>query len=534
MLSSAVEKVSPPSVSSSPKAKDPVKNEAADASVTPPSRSPSKRLTRRSAAISDELSVEPSSVTTQPVHETPQIADAAPEVESSTCSEPQDTESSQKCETIESESSQNVQSDCDSLQPKHEPPTQTKSDLSDTEKSDNQSDVNKPLTSSQLTVSSTPNASDYDASANSEINDFEAEDSDESSERRNRNRKLCVEREQTNQSGEPSRSQQHQQHHHQHGSWKKQKMPFASGDRRPNAPNNNLNNNNNRHSIPRPPPPHHPYRMPMGENFGPPFIHPFGQPNRHAVNPLRAPFNRMPLQGAMNFQRVPPPPPPQSMQSIRGMMPGHRMPMPPMPGGGPNQQQYFGNMQPFSGQTPPLMPPRLRMPANMGPHNPHQQQPPQHPQKQPSQLSQQQPRHHPYAPQGPRPANMLLQRAPMHQLHPQSIHSNQSINPTTSAAVLPPQMPPRKVLLNPNFKGGVQAATSEYPQQFTKISRVVPSFFLQFFCFRCICSSTYDGHNEEFANESRSGSVATAGTVYQSKSNAHRETAPFKRLYARS
>lgn len=31
-----------------------------------------------------------------------------------------------------------------------------------------------------------------------------------------------------------------------------------------------------------------------------------------------------------------------------------------------------------------------------------------------------------------------------------------------SLAVLPPEMPPRKVLLNPNFKGGVQAATSTY------------------------------------------------------------------------
>lgn len=333
-----------------------------------------------------------------------------------------------KCETVKSDESdcgQSVQSNFDSQQSS----SQTKPDLSDTENSDNRSEVTKPSpqpSSSQLTA--TTSASEYDASATSEANDFEAEDSDESSEHQNRNRKLCVEREQSNQSEESGRPQ--------HGAYFQRNRGSAHFA--------NNNNNNNRHSIPRQ---HNPYRMPMGENFGPPFMHQFGQPNRHPVNQLRPPFNRMPMQGAIPYQRVPPPPPSAMMQQSHGIHqpPAHRMqrPMcPPSQSGGnvPVFRPMFNQNMP----SVPGMPPRPRMAGNMMP----QQRPP------PGGFLT-------FQAQSPHPGNMVIQRAPMHQLHPQPMH-NQNINPTTSSAILPPQMPPRKVLLNPNFKGGVQAATSTF------------------------------------------------------------------------
>lgn len=315
-------------VSSSSSSSTPQKsNESSKDRVVP--TTPSTRSTSKRHASARKVAV---------VHEAVKVA--APSATKAIC----DTTEAVPTKHTEKES---VQSECETIKPdisadgasQSEPSnfdsqqsssSQPNPDLSDTENSDNnRSEATKPSplpSSSQLT--STESASEYDASAISEINDFEAEDSDESSEHQNRNRKLCVEREQSNQSDELSRPQQQQQQHGAYFQRNRGGSHFANS--------NNNNNNNNRHSAPRQ---HHPYRMPMGENFGLPFMHQFGQPNRHPGNQLRPPFNRMPMQGAISYQRVPPPPPPSAMmQQSHGMPPAHRMQRPMCP---PSQSGMF-------------------------------------------------------------------------------------------------------------------------------------------------------------------------------------------------
>lgn len=261
-------------------------------------------------------------------------------------------------------------------------------------------------TSSQIT------SEGYDRS---ESNDFEADDSDDASERKHRNRKLCVEREQTNQSDDHHRGQsQHFQRN-------------RGGQHFQNA----------RHLGPRG---HQSYRMgsPNNDNFGQPFMPQYGGLNRHPGN--RPPFNRMPMQPMpqmVNSNRFPPQMGQQQMPGPPGPMPPHRMQRPMFfpNAGGPLQMNNNSNQfRPFVGNQ-------------VGAPRPPQQMPP---------FSQ-------FQPQNTHPGNMIIHRTPM---PPQGIQ-NQNMNPAFSGAagpVLPvaAQLPSRKVLLNPNFKGGVQAATSKF------------------------------------------------------------------------
>lgn len=264
-------------------------------------------------------------------------------------------------------------------------------------------------TSSQLT------SEDY---ARSESNDFEADDSDDASERKHRNRKLCVEREQINQLDDQHRGQsQHFQRN-------------RGGQHFQNA----------RHSGPRG---HMPYRMgsPNNDNFGQPFMPQYGGggPNRHPSGNVRPPFNRMPMQSMpqmINSNRFPPQMGPQQMPGPGPMQP-HRMQRPMFfpNNNGPPQMNNSNQFRPFVGNQ-------------IGaPRPPQQQMPP---------FSQ-------FQPQNTHPGNMIIHRTPM----PSQGIQNQNMNPAFSGAagptVLPvaAQLPSRKVLLNPNFKGGVQAATSK-------------------------------------------------------------------------
>lgn len=258
-------------------------------------------------------------------------------------------------------------------------------------------------TSSQLT------SEDYDRS---EGNDFEADDSDDASERQNRNRKLCVEREQVSQQDEQSRGPPHGQH-------------FQRGRSGPHF-------QNARHPGPRG---HQSYRMP-NENFGQPFMQ-YGPPNRHPGNAMRPPFNRMPMQPMQqmgNSNRFPPQLGGQPMSGPPNMPP-HRMQRPMFfPNNGPPQMGNANQFRPFGGNASGA----LRPPQPIPPF-------PQ------------------FQPQSAHPGNMIIHRAAV----PQPAIHNQNVNPAFVGAAGPvalpaaPQLPARKVLLNPNFKGGVQAATSE-------------------------------------------------------------------------
>lgn len=80
-----------------------------------------------------------------------------------------------------------------------------------------------------------------------------------------------------------------------------------------------------------------------------------------------------------------------------------------------------------------------------------------HPRGPPNQMMQHRPPFGPYPPPN-RPGNMRLPMNPAIPPHPQPISP---AIPTTSLP-LPIIGAPRKVLINPNFKGGVQAATSKF------------------------------------------------------------------------
>lgn len=270
--------------------------------------------------------------------------------------------------------------------------------------------------------------------------DFEAEDSDEVSERRNA--KTCVEREQRIQheeSNRPAPPQQHLQH-------------FQRNRGGPQFGNPRL-------SMLRS---HHPYRMPhSGENFNPSFLAQFRPQNQvrhpgalgmqgprgeflggHPNNLLR-PFHRMPMHGMPPHSRLPMPPS-QQLPGPHGMPP-HRLQRPPFqssggqPSGNNSQAPPFRPM--FNNNNQGMPPGQVISRPRMNILNPHL------PQRQPFQ---------PFTQQTTHPGNLLIHRAP---LHPQQVPVtlNQNMQPTAATSQLPPIT--RKVLLNPNFKGGVQAAT---------------------------------------------------------------------------
>lgn len=300
--------------------------------------------------------------------------------------------------------------------------------ISSSDHVDNESDIGEYQSQSQLEVSDRDTQSEttieqsqetIESSSQKAPDDLEADDSDDGSERRYRNRKLCVEREQ-NQPDESNRSYSHGPQHYQ---------------RNRGGPNFNQNT---RHLGPRGP---HPYRN-SGENYGPPnFMNQFGLMNRHPGNMMqpRPPHNRMPQMqqshqpGQPPMNRLPPPqmmPQPMPPQGIRMQRPIFFPNAGPPPPNGPN----FHPAPPFGNNQRMIRP----MPQQM-----HQ--------------------FPPFPPQNPN--NMIAPR-PIHPPQP-PIH-NQNINPTFGVRpigptpVIAPTLPARKVLLNPNFKGGVQAATSKF------------------------------------------------------------------------
>lgn len=227
------------------------------------------------------------------------------------------------------------------------------------------------------------------------------------------------------------------------------------------------------------PHPYHPYAQHSGnENFNPQFQpqHLFRPQMDRSLNPL--------MQGGPHQNGPPGPPmhnmPPIMQQQFRGppphQQPPHNFRLPyandmnrPLlgrpPGGmhprhlGPPRPDYVPNaippFRPFTGNPSlrPVGPPsrfeqqhRPRMPPNQQPQ-PQQFMPPRLP------LLQQYPGGPPGMP--PLPAGLQMQQ----QQHPGSSHVQTNIN--TNVPPGPPIMP-RKVLINPNFKGGVEAATSEY------------------------------------------------------------------------
>lgn len=208
-------------------------------------------------------------------------------------------------------------------------------------------------------------------------------------------------------------------------------------------------------------------------------------PRPHPYNQRQHPHARQ--QGAP----YPPYRPPNNQQyppQYRPMPPNHIRPGPgrPMPFGGPNAAggppMYGprGNRMPGippHNQRPPLMPPHQMPPGNRPPFGVYPNapmppmrgnMPPQHrfpPGAGPG------PGFPPMRP-GPGPAgnNMMMrpmpQRMPMQQPqpqpqpqpHPLPVGPAQLMGVTPNAVSL---LPKRKVLINPNFKGGVQAATSK-------------------------------------------------------------------------
>lgn len=227
------------------------------------------------------------------------------------------------------------------------------------------------------------------------------------------------------------------------------------------------------------PHPYHPYGQHSGnENFNPQFqpqhlfrpqmdrpLNPLMQGGPHQNGPPGPPMHNMPPLMAQQFRGPPPhqqPPPhnfrlPYANDMNRpllgrppgGMHPGHRHLGPPRPDYVPNA------IRPFNGNSllRPVGPPsrfeqhRPRMPPNQQP--PQQFMPPRLPllQQYPGAIG-------PPSGMPPHPANLQMQ-----QQHPGVSHGPANLNPNAPPG--PPIMP-RKVLINPNFKGGVEAATSEY------------------------------------------------------------------------
>lgn len=162
---------------------------------------------------------------------------------------------------------------------------------------------------------------------------------------------------------------------------------------------------------PRQQPPPHNFRLPYANDMNRPLLGrpPGGMHHRHlgpprsdyvpnAIPPFR-PFNGNPSLRPVG--------PPSRFEQHRPRMPPNQQPPPPfMPPRLPLLQQY-----PVGGGGPP---------AGMPPH----------------------------------PAQLQMQ-----QQHPGALHGQANSNPNAPPG--PPIMP-RKVLINPNFKGGFEAAASEY------------------------------------------------------------------------
>ncbi|XP_055326621.1 histone-lysine N-methyltransferase, H3 lysine-79 specific [Sitodiplosis mosellana] len=207
----------------------------------------------------------------------------------------------------------------------------------------------------------------------------------------------------------------------------------------------------NRHIRPQMPRQNHPYGGPGGPDFNPQFMPQFRGARRpmlpnsqpefmrgHTISMMRGPPNHM--------QRMPP-----------GMQPHpSRMPVGPGHLGPPHQRLSRPPFQTGPGMfgNNPGMPPqgmiRPRVPPNA--HQMMPQRPPFGPYSQPN-----------------HPANMRL---PMNPSMPPHV---QPMNPAIPAQSLPLPLlnAPRKVLINPNFKGGVQAATNQLMLDTMKNSQIM-------------------------------------------------------------
>lgn len=271
---------------------------------------------------------------------------------------------------------------------------------------------------SQDTQSSSQLTSD-ETSFDNELNydELDADDSDEDSERRNP--KTCVERSVDPPVGPTGANPSEPGRQQQPGPFNR---PQRGGGHFPNMRG-------------RFPPPYHPYRTPGNENFNPQFHPQYRPPQNHMMGgrPMHPPG---PFGGPMHpYARMRP-----------GMPLNQRLPMPPPPHGPQLHPNHPGAGPPFGFNPggPGQMPPR----AGPGPFGGPQRFPPR-----------------PRA-DGPNSAGGF--RHPMHGaplLPPQQqppLHNNAVAG--SAPIPQPPQLPTisgRKVLINPNFKGGVQAATSK-------------------------------------------------------------------------
>lgn len=300
---------------------------------------------------------------------------------------------------------------------------------------DESSSATENLTASQETTSSQiVSEASYDNSKNSDVTDFEADDSDEVSERRNR--RLCSEREPLPPPPQLEQNRHSQQHQHHF--------------QRPMRGMAHMVNMRGRF-----PTPNMPFRVPLGEIPKPLNInqmHPPGQQSNimhrphqflagHTIGVMR-PFIRIPMRPGMPLPPENRSPLQRPMQSGSGPIPHQpRLQGPPFP---PNRSTF----SPFNNNSG--VPPSA--PNSAGALHIQQQQ------HQPRSPFMGRPN---FIPNSSHPANMNMHGPPR---HPQMI-PNPNIPPgrmPMQPAIGPPQPPiGRKVLINPNFKGGVQAATSK-------------------------------------------------------------------------
>lgn len=194
------------------------------------------------------------------------------------------------------------------------------------------------------------------------------------------------------------------------------------------------------------PGPYHPYRTPSNENFNPQYPPQFRPPPNH-LRPGGRPMHPAAAfgpggGGPMHQFRMPP-------AGHPGMPHNQRLPMLPQqrpgqlpPGASRPPFGIYANSggpMPMRGATPPF---------NVGgPGAPPHRFPPG-------------PGFPPHA-RPPSNNNMMMhpgQRMPPQQQPPHAMPANV----VGAAPISQPVLPKRKVLINPNFKGGVQAATSEY------------------------------------------------------------------------
>lgn len=275
--------------------------------------------------------------------------------------------------------------------------------------------------------------SSFNNSTRGDATECDADDSDEVSERQNR--RLCSERDP--QPPPPQLEQNRSSHQHQ---FHRGPRPAGIGHMQPGrrflGPNMQ-------------------YRVPLGEiprtqsyNQVPPSGQPPNAMNRHPMPPqflsghtigVMRPYLRMPMRPGMPLppqNRLPLPHPSHSNQphGPGPMQQPSRLHGPPFQGpGNPNRPPY----PPFNNSgVPPNQPPPLRM----------QQRPPFG--GRPN-----------FMPPNNHPGNMIVHRSQIPLPH--QIMHNANVGPGQPPPG-PPQPMGRKVLLNPNFKGGVEAATSKY------------------------------------------------------------------------